>query len=233
MTDQSLLEFNTDDGRRAGVPGGGAISTAGDVALFYQALLHDPQGSVEARPARRRDERRAQPLGRPHDRQPGQPEPGPRHQGRRRPWGAPARLRSVHLAARASATPAWAGRSPGLIRQSGLCFCHLTNGLDRNPIRQASRSFALSKRAGALRGTVAGHDRPATGCYARRCCRRCHTRRLTPVSRRKGRLSPLVFFCTWPVSELPMQTAMFQMAHDRRAGAAPGFAALAGMPALR
>ena len=32
-----------------------------------------------------------------------------------------------------------------------------------------------------------------------------------PVSRR-GHLSPLVFFSTWPVSELPVQTALFQVA---------------------
>ena len=32
-----------------------------------------------------------------------------------------------------------------------------------------------------------------------------------PVSRR-GPLSPLVFFSTWPVSELPVQAAMFQVA---------------------
>ena len=42
--DSTLLEFNTDDGRRAGMPGGGGISTAADVTLFYQALLHDRQG---------------------------------------------------------------------------------------------------------------------------------------------------------------------------------------------
>ncbi|HUR50502.1 MAG TPA: serine hydrolase domain-containing protein [Mycobacteriales bacterium] len=42
--DAVLLRFNEPSVRATGVPGGGAVSTADDVALLYQALLHDPKG---------------------------------------------------------------------------------------------------------------------------------------------------------------------------------------------
>ena len=40
----ALLEFNRPDVRAVGVPGGGGIGTAADLALYYQALLHNPDG---------------------------------------------------------------------------------------------------------------------------------------------------------------------------------------------
>ncbi len=44
VTPDALLEFNRPDVRAVGVPGGGGVMTAADLALFHQALLHDPQG---------------------------------------------------------------------------------------------------------------------------------------------------------------------------------------------
>lgn len=40
VTEEALMRFNTPDVRAVGVPGGGAMSNAADLALFYQALLH-------------------------------------------------------------------------------------------------------------------------------------------------------------------------------------------------
>ena len=40
--DQSLLMFNQPEERALGVPGGGAVATAADVALFYQGLMRNP-----------------------------------------------------------------------------------------------------------------------------------------------------------------------------------------------
>lgn len=40
--EEHLLRFNEPEVRAAGVPGAGAIGQAADVALFYQALLHNP-----------------------------------------------------------------------------------------------------------------------------------------------------------------------------------------------
>ena len=39
-----LTKLSTPSARAAGIPGGGGIATAADVARFYQGLLHDPKG---------------------------------------------------------------------------------------------------------------------------------------------------------------------------------------------
>ncbi|HUA36648.1 MAG TPA: serine hydrolase domain-containing protein [Candidatus Binataceae bacterium] len=41
VTEEAILGFNDPGVREAGVPGGGGIMTAGDLALFYQGLLHN------------------------------------------------------------------------------------------------------------------------------------------------------------------------------------------------
>jgi CubicO group peptidase (beta-lactamase class C family) len=41
VTEEAILGFNHPSVREAGVPGGGGIMTAGDLALFYQGLLHN------------------------------------------------------------------------------------------------------------------------------------------------------------------------------------------------
>src|SRR5205807_9317915 len=43
VTEEALLELNAPANRAAGVPGGGAITRAAELALFYQALLHNPE----------------------------------------------------------------------------------------------------------------------------------------------------------------------------------------------
>ena len=40
VTEEALLNFNRDEVRAVGVPGGGGYANAHDLALFYQALLH-------------------------------------------------------------------------------------------------------------------------------------------------------------------------------------------------
>ena len=40
VTEDAILNFNRPDVRAVGVPGGGGITTAADLALFYQGLLH-------------------------------------------------------------------------------------------------------------------------------------------------------------------------------------------------
>jgi CubicO group peptidase (beta-lactamase class C family) len=149
--DVTLLEFNTDDGRRAGVPGGGGISDAADVTLFYQALLHDPAGLWD--PAVLTDVTSVarnhflDPMtGDPANRSRGLVLKGDDGKGERRHDLGPT------TSARAFGHSGVGGQIAWADPQTGLSFCHLTNGLDRNPIRQAKRSYALSKRAGLLRG---------------------------------------------------------------------------------
>ena len=47
VTTEALMSFNRPEIRAYGVPGGGGISGAADLALYYQALLHDPGGLWE------------------------------------------------------------------------------------------------------------------------------------------------------------------------------------------
>ena len=42
VTEDAILGFNSAVVRESGVPGGGGIMTAADLALFYQGLLHNP-----------------------------------------------------------------------------------------------------------------------------------------------------------------------------------------------
>ena len=44
VTPEALLELNAPEARALGVPGGGGVMRAADLALFYQALLHNPGG---------------------------------------------------------------------------------------------------------------------------------------------------------------------------------------------
>ncbi len=48
VTDAALMGFNRPEVRALGVPGGGGVSTAADLALYYQALLHNPGGLWDA-----------------------------------------------------------------------------------------------------------------------------------------------------------------------------------------
>jgi CubicO group peptidase (beta-lactamase class C family) len=148
--DHTLLEFNTDDGRRAGMPGGGGISSAADVALFYQALLHNPDELWD--PAILSD---VTSVARNHFVDPMTGDPANRSRGlvikgddgkgeRRHDFGPTTSPRTFGHSG-VGGQIAWADP------QTGFSFCHLTNGLDRNPIRQAKRSYALSKQAGLLR----------------------------------------------------------------------------------
>ena len=41
VTEDAIMGFNRPNVREAGVPGGGGIMTAGDLALFYQGLIHN------------------------------------------------------------------------------------------------------------------------------------------------------------------------------------------------
>ncbi len=47
-TDQQVMLLDEPSARAMGAPGGGAIMRAADLALFYQALLHNPEGLWDA-----------------------------------------------------------------------------------------------------------------------------------------------------------------------------------------
>jgi CubicO group peptidase (beta-lactamase class C family) len=140
-----LLRFNLPDVRRVGIPGAGAVSTADDVALLYQHLLHDPKGLWD--PAVLAD--------------------GTGHVRTTLvdPWtGVPA-LRTLGLTVagddgkaavrqfgratgpRAFGASGLGGQIAWADPDSGLSFCFLTNGLDRDQVAAFVRANRLSTAA--------------------------------------------------------------------------------------
>ncbi len=145
VTDEALLSFNRPDVRAVGVPGGGGIATAATVALFYQALLHDPGGLWDRdlladATGRVRNSFPDPLLGVRANRGLGVVIAGDDGNANRRGFGHTQSARTFgHNGA--GGQVAWADP------ESGLSFCYLTNGRDLNPIREGRRSIGISSRA--------------------------------------------------------------------------------------
>ena len=144
VTEEVLVALHEPANLALGVPGGGAVSTAADLALFYQALLDDPtnvwaadvrlDGISEIR-NRFPDER-----GVPANRTLGLVVAGDDGQSAFRGMGytvSPATF--GHNGA--GGQIAWADPI------SGLSFVYLTNGLDRNVLREWRRTSGIASRA--------------------------------------------------------------------------------------
>ena len=153
VTPEVLLAFNDVDVRAVGVPGGGAVSNAADLALLYQALLHNPgrlwdpavledgRGTVRCR--------LPDPVtGIPANRTLGLVAAG--DDGR-------AALRGMGhtVSPRAFGHNGAAGQIAWADPDSGLSFVYLTNGIDRHFLREARRTVSIASRA----GLVAAADR--------------------------------------------------------------------------
>ena len=145
VTPEALLSFNAPAVRAVGVPGGGGISNAADLALFYQALLHDAAGIWDAgvlADARTRV-RNTYPdfLGTPANRTRGLVLAGDDGRANLRGMG-----RTVSAGTfghnGAGGQIAWADPV------SGVSFVYLTNGMDQNVLRAARRTTGIASRAG-------------------------------------------------------------------------------------
>ena len=149
VTDHALVEFNSPDARRAGVPGAGAVASAADVALVYQALLTNPgdlwdAGVLTDATSNVRNRFPDPWLGVPANRTLGLVVAGDDgHAHMRMNFGRTVSPRAFGHAG-AGGQIAWADPA------TGLSFCYLTNGLDSNLLRQGRRGLALSSRAAAL-----------------------------------------------------------------------------------
>jgi len=145
VTEEAVLGFNDARVREIGVPGGGATATAGDLALFYQALLRG--GDPVWKPATIEDARRI--------RNPGFLDPVLRKPANRGLGivvaGGPDKVylgfgRTVSDAAfghlGAGGQIAWGDPASGI----SLGYC--TPGFDRDVLREARRTVALSSLAG-------------------------------------------------------------------------------------
>ena len=145
VTDDALLSFNQPDVWTVGVPGGGGVTRASDMALFYQALLHNPArlwpADLLADVTGKVRNRLPDPLFQvPANRSLGVVLAGDDGHSANRGFGRTASPGTFGHGG-AGGQIAWADP------RSGISFCYLTNGLDSNQIRQAKRGVALSSIA--------------------------------------------------------------------------------------
>ena len=144
VTPELLISLNRPPARAVGVPGGGAVSTASDLALFYQALLHNPAGiwkpdvltdvTTNVR-CTMKDW-----LGTPANRSIGLVLAGDDGKSNLRGMG---RTVSPGAFGHNGAGGQIAFADPA----TGLSFAYLTNGLDQNVVREARRNTAIASRA--------------------------------------------------------------------------------------
>jgi len=144
--DGLLLRFNEPRVRAAGVPGAGAVAGAGDVALYYQALLHDPSAvwdpAVLADATGRIRNAMVDPLlGVAANRTLGLVIAGDDGHAVVRQFGrtvGPRTFGSMGVGGQL----AWADPD------TGLSFCYLTNGLDVEVVSAFTRSAKIAGLAG-------------------------------------------------------------------------------------
>ncbi len=145
VTDAALLGLNEPASRAVGLPGGGGVSDAADVAAFYQGLLHDRDGLWD--PAVLADAtavvRNAFPdpaLGHAANRTRGLIVAGGDGRSNLRGMG-----RTVSPSAfghnGAAGQVAWADPA------TGLSFCYLTSGRDLNVLREHRRTTSVASLA--------------------------------------------------------------------------------------
>jgi CubicO group peptidase (beta-lactamase class C family) len=146
---QMLLVLNAPDIRAVGLPGGGAVSTAADVAMFYQHLLantNDLWDPDVIRAARENISDLPDDLGVPTARGLGIQVNGDGDTGRWAWWYGFGRGNAPRAFGHDGAGGQIAWANP----ETGVSFCYLTNGLDENIMRQKRRLLAIGSRAAAL-----------------------------------------------------------------------------------
>ena len=154
ITESAILEMNDPEMRETDFPAGGLMTTAGDLALFYQALLNDgkaPDGariwkSDMLREARKiRSGKLIDPArGIVANRALGIVIAGDDGKANLRGFG---RTNS----AEAFGHPGFGGQIGWADPASGISFAYLTNGFDRNDLREGRRGVAVCSLAGACR----------------------------------------------------------------------------------
>ena len=143
-----LLRYNEPPVRAAGVPGAGAVGTAADVAMFFQALLGNTKGpwkrDVLSDATLTAYNRFADPYTTaPANRTRGLVQAGDDGMALIRSFGD-------GVSPRAFASPGVGGQTAWADPASGISFCYLTNGIDADLVRAFRRSMKLSSLAAAI-----------------------------------------------------------------------------------
>ena len=147
VTDDALLQFNDPVNRTVGVPGGGGVSDASSLALYYQALLHNPGGLWDAAVLRDVTSNVRNAMPDPFMGIPGNYTLGIRVAGSDQFVGARGFGKTV--SPRAFGHNGAAGQIAWADPDTGLSFAYLTNGIDANKLRQWRRDTAIASLAGA------------------------------------------------------------------------------------
>lgn len=143
-----ILRYNEPAVRAAGVPAAGVVATAAEVALFFQALLHDLERRWD--PEVLADATRVvhNTLPDPYTRVPANRTRGLVVAG----GDGMESLRGFGpgVSDQAFASPGLGGQIAWADPMSGLSFVYLTNGIDADLVRAFRRSISLSKLAAAI-----------------------------------------------------------------------------------
>lgn len=147
VTEEAILDFNRPEIRAVGVPGGGAIASAAELALFYQALLHGglaghrlwTDDTLQRVRRIRSGDLRDPVLGYRAERGLGIIVAGDEQRSFRGFGKTNSPLAFGHNGA--GGQLAWADPATGL----SLAYC--TNGHDRNAVRQGRRGVAIGSLA--------------------------------------------------------------------------------------
>ena len=148
VTPEAIVEFNEPEVLSIGVPGGGAVATASDLALYYQGLLHNPGGLWDATELAdgTGHVRNMYPdpiLGCAAWRTAGLTVAGDDGQAFLRGFGRTASPRAFgHNGA--------AGQIAFADPDTGLSVGYCTNGVDRHFLRQSRRTTAVASRAAVV-----------------------------------------------------------------------------------
>ncbi len=150
VTEEAILSFNRPEVLAVGVPGGGGVCGAGELALFYQALLHGSlngprlwsEATMQAARTIHSGDLRDPMFKKPANRGLGLIISG----GDDRSFRGFGKTNSPEAFGHNGAGGQLAWADPA----TGLSLGYVTNGHDRNPIRQGSRGVALSSMAASL-----------------------------------------------------------------------------------
>lgn len=158
VTDDAKAAFSDPAALAAGVPGGGGVSTAAELARFYQALLHNPDGFWGPEVHRLGTATVLcdfpDPLrGTPSHRTLGLILAGDDGQAAMRGFG--------HTTSpRAFGHDGAGGQIAFADPVTGLSFCYLTDGHDRHLIREWRRTAGIASRAAVCAGPANGSAAP-------------------------------------------------------------------------